>query len=68
VPIFAGFVDSDQPIRLSPEHSEYKWVSPEESKEFLCFEHQAETICLIEARFVKQKPLELLKIKTKESE
>jgi dATP pyrophosphohydrolase len=65
VPIFAGFVDSDQPVKLSPEHSEHKWVSPEESKEYLCFEHQTETMREIEAKFVKQKPLEFLRVKTK---
>lgn len=65
VPIFVGFVDSDQPVKLSPEHSEYKWVFPEESKGLLCFEHQTETMRMIEAKFVSQKPLEFLRIKTK---
>lgn len=65
VPIFVGFIDSDQPVKISPEHSEYKWVLPEEAKEFLCFEHQTETMCMIEKKFVKQKPLEFLRIKTK---
>jgi dATP pyrophosphohydrolase len=65
VPVFVGFVDSDQPVRLSPEHSEYKWVSPVESAAFLSFEHQTETMRMIEAKFVRQKPLELLRVKTK---
>jgi len=65
VPIFVGFVDSDRAVKLSSEHSEYKWVLPEEAKELLCFEHQAETMREIETKFVKQKPLEFLRIKTR---
>ena len=64
VPVFVGFIDSDQPVRLSPEHSEYKWVSPEESGAFLSFDHQIETMYMIEAKFVERRPLEFLKIKT----
>jgi dATP pyrophosphohydrolase len=65
VPVFVGFIDSDQPVRLSPEHGEYQWVSPDEATNLLCFEHQAETMRFIEDMFVKQKPLEFLRIKIK---
>jgi dihydroneopterin triphosphate diphosphatase len=65
IPVFIGFIDSDQPVRLSSEHREYLWVTPEESATFLCFEHQVEALRKIEAKFVKQKPLEFLRVKMK---
>ena len=64
VPVFVGLIDSDQPVRLSPEHSECKWVSAEESRAFLSFKHQIETMYMIEAKFVERRPLEFLRIKT----
>jgi len=65
VPVFAGFVESDQTVRLSSEDREYRWVSPEESAAFLSFGHQTETMRMIEAKFVKQVPSEFLRVKTK---
>ncbi len=64
VPVFVGFIDSDQVVTLSPEHSEYKWVSPDEAAGLLSFEHQTRTMRMIEAKFVKQEPLEFLTIRT----
>jgi dATP pyrophosphohydrolase len=63
VPVFIGFIDSDQVVRLSSEHSEYKWISPDESGNFLSFPRQIETMQMIDTRFVKQKPFEFLRIK-----
>ena len=65
VPVFVGFVESDQTVRVSDEHSEHKWVSPEESADFVSFEHQTETMRMIEAKFVKQAPSEFLRVKPK---
>ena len=64
VPVFVGFIDSDQAVTLSPEHSEYKWVSPDEAAALLTFESQTKTIRMIEAKFVKQEPQKFLIIKT----
>jgi len=64
VPVFVGFIDSGQSVTLSPEHSEYKWVSPDEAAKLLSFEHQTQTMRMIEAKFVKQEPLEFLRIRT----
>jgi len=63
VPVFVGFVQSDQPVRLSTEHSEHKWVSSEEAGKLLRFDHQKVTMRMIEAKFVKQPPSEFLRIK-----
>jgi dATP pyrophosphohydrolase len=65
VPIFVGFIDSGQTVKLSPEHSEHKWVSADESAGLLSFEHQTKTMRKIEAKFVKQPPQEFLRVKTK---
>ncbi len=66
VPVFIGILDADQAVRLSAaEHSEYKWVSPEESVAFIRFQQQLETLRMLEARFVQQKPLEFLRVRTK---
>jgi dATP pyrophosphohydrolase len=62
VPLFVGFIDSNQDVILSLEHSESKWITPGEAKEYLSFDHQADTMRLIKKRFVQQKPSELLKI------
>ena len=64
-PVFIGFIDSHQAVELSSEHSEYKWVTCEEAVQLLTFVHQKKTIEIIEATFVRQKPLEFLKITTK---
>ena len=64
VPVFVGFIDSDQAVTLSPEHSEYKWVSPDEAAALLTFESQTKTIRMIEAKFVKQEPEKFLIIRT----
>jgi dATP pyrophosphohydrolase len=64
VPVFVGFIDSDQTVALSAEHSEYKWVSPDEAARLLSFEHQTQTMRMIEAKFVKQEPPEFLRIRT----
>ena len=64
VPVFIAFIDSDQPVRLSAEHREYKWVSAEESAAFVTFELHTQTMRMLEAKFVKQNPLEFLRIRT----
>jgi dATP pyrophosphohydrolase len=63
VPVFVGFIDSDQEARLSIEHSEYKWVTRTEAAGMLSFEHQTKNMHMIEKRFVEKKPFEFLKVK-----
>jgi dihydroneopterin triphosphate diphosphatase len=64
-PVFVGFIDSVQVVELSSEHNEYKWVTCEEAEKLLTFAHQKKIIEIIEATFVRQKPLEFLKIMTR---
>jgi dihydroneopterin triphosphate diphosphatase len=63
IPVFIAFIDSEQPVTLSWEHSEFKWVSAEESAAFMSFEQQVKTMHMLEKKFVKQNPLEFLRIR-----
>lgn len=63
VPVFVGFVDTGQEVRLSHEHSEYRWVTAQEAGDYLVFHHQGEMLFTIEQRFVKTAPNPLLEIK-----
>ncbi|MBM9617002.1 NUDIX domain-containing protein [Desulfobulbus rhabdoformis] len=63
IPVFIAFIDSKQSVELSSEHSEYKWVSAEESAAFISFEHQTQTMHTLETKFVNREPLEFLRIK-----
>jgi dATP pyrophosphohydrolase len=63
IPVFVGFVDSNQEVRLSHEHSEFRWVTAEEADAFLVFKHQVAMLSTIEALYVAQEPNPLLEIK-----
>ncbi|MBN2209864.1 MAG: NUDIX domain-containing protein [Sedimentisphaerales bacterium] len=62
IPVFVGFLDTEQSVRLSHEHSEYKWVSAEEAVAFFSFDNQMKTIRRIEKQFVQRKPFEFLRV------
>jgi dATP pyrophosphohydrolase len=62
IPIFVGLLDQEQPVQLSPEHSEYLWLPAKEAKEYLLFTQQKETIDYIEKEFIRKQPLDCLKI------
>ena len=64
VPVFVAFIDSQQSVVLSSEHSEYKWMDSGESGSFFSFPHQVETALRIEAMYVKQTPFEHLRVVT----
>jgi len=62
VPVFVGFVNPDQHVRLSHEHQGYRWVTADEAADYLVFPHQLETIQFIEVNFVDEPPNPLLEI------
>ncbi len=62
VPVFLGFIDSQQTVRLSDEHCEFRWVTPDEAQRLLIFDRHAKTIALIESQFVRRPPLDFLRI------
>ncbi|MBK8020967.1 MAG: NUDIX domain-containing protein [Chloroflexi bacterium] len=62
VPVFIGFVDTPQEVRLSDEHSDYRWISPEEAEAYLSFDQQVEMVQYLRERFVDREPKPLLRI------
>lgn len=47
LPVFAAKVKYDSEVVISKEHIEYKWVSPEEAKNFLAWDGQRKSIDVI---------------------
>ncbi|OPZ95117.1 MAG: dihydroneopterin triphosphate pyrophosphatase [Planctomycetes bacterium ADurb.Bin412] len=62
IPIFVGFLDGPQTVRLSREHDEYRWLPADQAKELLLFTQQKQTIDYLEQEFIRKPPLECLKI------
>ena len=65
IPVFVGFIDMEQEVRLSHEHSEYRWITADEADDFLAFQQQKEMLKKIELLFVERKPNPILEIKLK---
>ncbi len=63
VPVFVGFLDTGQEVRLSHEHEEHRWVTTDEAEEYLVFQQQKDMLKTIEALFVRSKPNAALEIK-----
>jgi len=47
VPVFIALVDDKQDVRISSEHSEYKWADAEESKKLLAWAGQRKSVEII---------------------
>jgi dATP pyrophosphohydrolase len=47
LPVFAAKVKYDCEVILSKEHSEYRWVSPEEAKNLLAWDGQRKSVNVI---------------------
>ena len=54
LPVFAARVEADQ-IKLSDEHTEYKWVDKTEAKKLLAWEGQRKAVDIIEEYFLNEK-------------
>jgi len=65
IPVFVGFIDTEQEVRLSPEHSECRWITAGEADDFLTFQQQKEMLKKIELLFVQRSPNPILEIKFK---
>ena len=63
--MFVGFIDTEQAVRLSHEHSEYRWITADEADDFLAFQQQKEMFKKIELLFVQRTPNPMLEIKFK---
>ena len=63
VPVFVGFIEKPQPVKLSPrEHSEYRWITAAEAVDYLSFVQQQRMMEYIEREFVEKPPREVLRI------
>jgi len=47
LPVFAAKVNYESCVQISNEHTEYKWVSPEEAKQLLAWEGQRKSVDVI---------------------
>lgn len=65
IPVFVAFVDSEQKVVLSSEHTEFQWVPYARVGDYVEFAHQAENARWIYSNFVEHQPSRFLKIKIK---
>ena len=54
VPVFAGLISIDDDVRISVEHSEFKWVVSEEARKMLAWDGQRKSVDIIEEYFLNQ--------------
>jgi dATP pyrophosphohydrolase len=55
LPVFASKVDGESKIRISDEHTEFKWLNREKAKGLLAWPGQRETVDIIEDYFINKK-------------
>jgi len=61
-PAFVAFVNTNQEIRLSSEHIDFKWITLDEACSMVAFSAQVHAIDHIEKYFINDTPNELLRI------
>ncbi|MBZ9536256.1 NUDIX domain-containing protein [Cytobacillus oceanisediminis] len=61
-PVFVGFIEEDDHVRLNDEHSEYKWLSFKEAIEYVSLPGNDEVLTHIEKHFEKKSPLDWLRV------
>lgn len=54
MPVFAAKVNYDSKVLISKEHSEYKWLSPEEAKKMLAWDGQRKSVDVIVDYFLNR--------------
>jgi dATP pyrophosphohydrolase len=55
VPVFAIKVEQSLDVKLSNEHSDFKWVSSEKAQKLLAWDGQRQAVRLIEEYFLKER-------------
>lgn len=55
IPVFAALVQNDSNVKISSEHSEYKWVNKEEAKQLLAWNGQRKSVDTIYQYFTSEK-------------
>ena len=61
-PAFVAFINTEQNIRLSQEHRDYKWVTFDEACSMVAFSPQRTALKHIEENYINTAPNELLRI------
>jgi dATP pyrophosphohydrolase len=51
IPVFVAVIDNDKNLKISTEHSEYKWSSVNEAKQLFAWQGQKQSIDIIEDYF-----------------
>ena len=54
VPVFAAKVTDNPDVKISDEHSDYRWVSPVEAKKMLAWEGQRRSVDIITEYFTRE--------------
>jgi dATP pyrophosphohydrolase len=54
LPVFAALVDSKSKVKLSIEHTEFKWVNPAKAKKMLAWDGQRQSVDIITNYFIKE--------------
>jgi dATP pyrophosphohydrolase len=47
LPVFAAKINYDSEIKISKEHTEFKWVNPEDAKNLLAWDGQRKSVAVI---------------------
>lgn len=55
IPVFAIQVENNAKVKISGEHSDYKWVTPNEAKKLLAWYGQRRAVDLISEYFLNEK-------------
>jgi dATP pyrophosphohydrolase len=61
IPAFVAFVENPD-IVISYEHSEFRWVTPDEAKALFPFHQQKSSVEIINREFLEKEPLPQLRI------
>ncbi|MFF2754454.1 NUDIX pyrophosphatase [Psychrobacillus sp. NPDC058041] len=61
-PVFVGYIDEQQDVKLNYEHSDYQWLSIDEAIETVSLPGNDEVLMSIEKHFVMRKPPEFLRV------
>lgn len=61
-PVFVGYVDESQVVRLNHEHTEYQWMTFDEAKENAALPGIDDILDFVEKHFVRKAPSEWLRI------
>ena len=62
IPVFVGYIESDQKVVLNEEHSDFVWLPLPEAVQKVIFPAQKESFLKIQSYFVEQVPSEVLRL------